>query len=173
MCARHKAITATNVSKPKKIQNKLAAITLIAPEFTYVLFLYSNDDSQTSNGLTLWQQITKEFFNKVYPSEMQPGIPVPPKPSDKPHTTTHKIANEADSGASDGTPAEENDDAIETTTKRYRVTLTRGLSKYGPWGYLILGMLLCGGALLLCVLWGKHHLDASHFSSHLSHSASH
>lgn len=47
-----------------------------------------------------------------------------------------------------------NEEQNETTTKRYRVTLTRGLSKYGPWGYLILGMLLCGGALLLCVLWG-------------------
>lgn len=29
------------------------------------------------------------------------------------------------------------------------------LSKYGPWGYLMLGMLLCGGALLICGLWGK------------------
>lgn len=28
------------------------------------------------------------------------------------------------------------------------------LSKYGPWGYLMLGMLLCGGALLICGLWG-------------------
>ncbi|KAH8321621.1 hypothetical protein KR074_010504, partial [Drosophila pseudoananassae] len=27
------------------------------------------------------------------------------------------------------------------------------LSKYGPWGYLMLGMLLCGGALLICGLW--------------------
>jgi hypothetical protein len=30
---------------------------------------------------------------------------------------------------------------------------TRGLSKYGPWGYLMLGMLICGGALLICGLW--------------------
>ena len=45
---------------------------------------------------------------------------------------------------------------VETTTKRHRNnSLTRGLSRYGPWGYLIFGMLLCGGALLLCVLWGK------------------
>lgn len=48
------------------------------------------------------------------------------------------------------------DDAESSTTKHYRhVTLSKGLSKYGPWGYLILGMLLCGGALLVCVLWGK------------------
>lgn len=31
------------------------------------------------------------------------------------------------------------------------------LSKYGPWGYLMLGMLLCGGALLICGLWGMLH----------------
>ena len=36
----------------------------------------------------------------------------------------------------------------------HRGSLT-GLSKYGPWGYLFLGMLLCGGALLVCGLWGK------------------
>ncbi|XP_065081939.1 uncharacterized protein LOC135704418 [Ochlerotatus camptorhynchus] len=39
-----------------------------------------------------------------------------------------------------------------TTTKQHKSTLT-GLSKYGPWGYLFLGMLLCGGALLVCGLW--------------------
>lgn len=39
-----------------------------------------------------------------------------------------------------------------TPTKQHRSTLT-GLSKYGPWGYLFLGMLLCGGALLVCGLW--------------------
>lgn len=40
------------------------------------------------------------------------------------------------------------------TTKLHKSTLT-GLSQYGPWGYLFLGMLLCGGALLVCGLWGK------------------
>lgn len=34
--------------------------------------------------------------------------------------------------------------------------LNSDLSKYGPWGYLMLGMLLCGGALLICGLWGKY-----------------
>lgn len=90
---------------------------------------------------------------------MQPGPAIPSKPSEKPHTTTHKIVNNNGDDANDGTFADDSDDAIETTTKRYRVTLTRGLSKYGPWGYLMLGMLLCGGALLLCVLWGKHRLQ--------------
>ncbi|XP_036223574.2 uncharacterized protein [Bactrocera oleae] len=34
-----------------------------------------------------------------------------------------------------------------------RSGLNSDLSKYGPWGYLMLGMLLCGGALLICGLW--------------------
>lgn len=46
----------------------------------------------------------------------------------------------------------------ETTDKNeVRTSLTRGLSRYGPWGYLMLGMLLCGGALLICGLWGMSH----------------
>lgn len=57
------------------------------------------------------------------------------------------------------------------------MTLSKGLSKYGPWGYLILGMLLCGGALLVCVLWGKRffiysrpyrcHKMIAHYKYHL------
>lgn len=41
------------------------------------------------------------------------------------------------------------------TDSSVRKNFTRGLSRYGPWGYLMLGMLLCGGALLICGLWGK------------------
>lgn len=48
--------------------------------------------------------------------------------------------------------------AIEKAKAKERQSLTRGLSRYGPWGYLMLGMLLCGGALLICGLWGKHHI---------------
>ncbi|XP_036330563.1 uncharacterized protein LOC118742526 isoform X2 [Rhagoletis pomonella] len=36
-----------------------------------------------------------------------------------------------------------------------RSGLNSDLSKYGPWGYLMLGMLLCGGALLICGLWAS------------------
>uniref|UniRef100_A0A182HNV3 Uncharacterized protein n=2 Tax=Anopheles arabiensis TaxID=7173 RepID=A0A182HNV3_ANOAR len=36
--------------------------------------------------------------------------------------------------------------------KKHHSRMT-GLSKYGPWGYLFLGMLICGGALLICGLW--------------------
>lgn len=42
---------------------------------------------------------------------------------------------------------------IEPPTRQHNVT--RGLSRYGPWGYLMLGMLLCGASLLFCGLWGK------------------
>lgn len=39
-----------------------------------------------------------------------------------------------------------------------RTGVNSDFSKYGPWGYLMLGMLLCGGALLICGLWGKFSL---------------
>lgn len=51
----------------------------------------------------------------------------------------------------------EDNGQMETTTMRTGQRKSqRGLSKYGPWGYLILGMLLCGGTLLLCVMWGMY-----------------
>lgn len=57
-----------------------------------------------------------------------------------------------------------------STTKHYRhITLSKGLSKYGPWGYLILGMLLCGGALLVCVLWGNNFNQQFHFLISVKH----
>lgn len=41
------------------------------------------------------------------------------------------------------------------TSSNIRKNFPKGLSQYGPWGYLMLGMLLCGGALLFCGLWGE------------------
>lgn len=41
------------------------------------------------------------------------------------------------------------------SSSNIRKNFPKGLSKYGPWGYLMLGMLLCGGALLVCGLWGE------------------
>lgn len=57
--------------------------------------------------------------------------------------------------------------AVEPTTKgaKDRASLTRGLSRYGPWGYLMLGMLLCGGALLMCGLWGKFNMTRRSFQN--------
>lgn len=45
---------------------------------------------------------------------------------------------------------------VETVIDRsssIRKNFAKGLSQYGSWGYLMLGMLLCGGALLVCGLW--------------------
>lgn len=42
---------------------------------------------------------------------------------------------------------------IDSSSPTMTKSFTRGLSRYGPWGYLMLGMLLCGGALLVCGLW--------------------
>lgn len=144
------------------------------------IFLFVSVFLQTSFGLSIWQQISKEFFSKLYPSDDPTTSTQSPKLAVKPTTTMHKKssgkddasnAGANDSGSSissnsnddsiddddddddDDTP---NDSKMESSTKHYRhITLSRGLSKYGPWGYLILGMLLCGGALLVCVLWGK------------------
>lgn len=117
---------------------------------------------QTPLGVSIWQQITKEIFSKWMPSSSDHDVTtmIPAKTPIKPTSVMHKKSN----GKEDESRIDEdsNDDDIiddeimeSSTTKHYRhMTLSRGLSKYGPWGYLILGMLLCGGALLVCVLWG-------------------
>lgn len=65
-----------------------------------------------------------------------------------------------------------NSTAITTTTKPpwqdspEDPTLPAALAHYGPWGYLMLGMLICGAILMLCGLWecccrsSKHQLPA-------------
>lgn len=85
----------------------------------------------------LWQQLSKEL-KKMLPStessESVDNVDVldDPETTVLPKTTTQK-----------------------PSTAKERTSLTRGLSRYGPWGYLMLGMLLCGGALLMCGLWGE------------------
>lgn len=120
---------------------------------------------QTSFGLSIWQQISKEFFSKLYPSDPETTTMATSKSSSKPTATMHTkktgnedVDEESMSSEQDSSSTSSSDDSsTETTTKHYRhITFSRGLSKYGPWGYLILGMLLCGGALLVCVLWGKY-----------------
>lgn len=143
---------------------------------------------QTSFGLSIWQQISKEFFSKLYPSDDPTTSTQSPKLAVKPTGTMHKkssgkdeTSNAGANGSSSSSSSNSNDDSIddddddddddtpndskmESSTKHYRhITLSRGLSKYGPWGYLILGMLLCGGALLVCVLWGKDELISYRF----------
>lgn len=93
----------------------------------------------------------------------------------KPTTVMHKkSSSKDDDGTTDDDSNEDStsDDGMmeSSTTKHYRhITLSRGLSKYGPWGYLILGMLLCGGALLVCVLWGNDHFQKKKKKSNTFH----
>lgn len=69
------------------------------------------------------------------------------------YTDTTEVPSKEDSAlSSDEKQIEVVETQSKTTTKQHKSTLT-GLSKYGPWGYLFLGMLLCGGALLVCGLW--------------------
>lgn len=106
---------------------------------------------QASFGLSIWQQISKEFFNKLYLTETETTTPSKSLTTNKKPNTDNTDDDDDDDGAS----TDENS-MKSTNSKHYRtIALSRGLSKYGPWGYLILGMLLCGGALLVCVLWGK------------------
>uniref|UniRef100_A0A182PKR3 Uncharacterized protein n=1 Tax=Anopheles epiroticus TaxID=199890 RepID=A0A182PKR3_9DIPT len=58
----------------------------------------------------------------------------------------------ASGGSSSPLPPPPTTEATVVPTKKHRSSMT-GLSKYGPWGYLFLGMLICGGALLICGLW--------------------
>lgn len=44
---------------------------------------------------------------------------------------------------------------LATTVERHNATdtISQMLSKYGPWGYLMLGLLICGTVLMFCGLW--------------------
>uniref|UniRef100_A0A034VSZ2 Uncharacterized protein n=1 Tax=Bactrocera dorsalis TaxID=27457 RepID=A0A034VSZ2_BACDO len=71
-------------------------------------------------------------------------------------------ANDTSKGASNATTTTTQADtnSTESSGGHHRRNSTRSglnsdLSKYGPWGYLMLGMLLCGGALLICGLWAS------------------
>lgn len=132
---------------------------------TYIFFSFSFL-CQTSFGMSIWQQISKEFFSGINllnsDSETTTAAAATVKSINKAPTnkksTKNDDANNMDDVDDDDIRTD--DSSVESsTTKHYRtITLSRGLSKYGPWGYLILGMLLCGGALLVCVLWGKFFL---------------
>lgn len=68
---------------------------------------------------------------------------------------TSKSANNATTAT-----AQVETNTTESSGSHHRRNTTRSglnsdLSKYGPWGYLMLGMLLCGGALLICGLWAS------------------
>lgn len=116
-----------------------------------------NASSSASNGFNSTTQL-----RKVHTKDMK-------KPSGEangsPNAIGEEMSPESDGGkAHDNGTMESNGNANSNSngnggsgfTRRNstRSGLHSDLSKYGPWGYLMLGMLLCGGALLICGLWG-------------------
>jgi len=103
------------------------------------------DNSTASSTTTLRKVHTKDMKKPVGPD----GSPNSIGPSlategeqQRPENDTAEMG--AGTGAGSGF----------TRRNSTRSGLHSDLSKYGPWGYLMLGMLLCGGALLICGLWG-------------------
>lgn len=88
-------------------------------------------------GMNLWQELSINWLKNILsgngdPDTGHPNVVMPM------YTTTERT----------GSP-----------NPRQKSTLTRGLARYGPWGYLMLGMLVCGAALLICGLWGKNDIS--------------
>lgn len=94
------------------------------------------------NSGNVFHHIAKEI-RKIFPPEENTSVLTPPPKMTIVSSTT--ITSELD------------------TKRENRPSLTRGLSRYGPWGYLMLGMLLCGGALLICGLWGNFCVPQNRF----------
>lgn len=117
----------------------------------------SSSSSSASNGFNSTTQL-----RKVHTKDMK-------KPSGEangsPNAIGEEMSPESEGGAGkahDNGTMESNGNANSngnggsgfTRRNSTRSGLHSDLSKYGPWGYLMLGMLLCGGALLICGLWG-------------------
>lgn len=119
----------------------------------------SSSSSSASNGFNSTTQL-----RKVHTKDMK-------KPSGEANGSPNAIGEEM-SPESDGSGGKAHDNGTMesngnansnsnsnggsgfTRRNSTRSGLHSDLSKYGPWGYLMLGMLLCGGALLICGLWG-------------------
>ena len=104
-------------------------------------------------SLSFWQNASKElknFFSTTQKATSSSGTTVSSS------STTEATVKTKFSEASAASNAKVTTHTTEVNIKKeHRASLTRGLSRYGPWGYLMLGMLLCGGALLVCGLWGN------------------
>lgn len=48
-----------------------------------------------------------------------------------------------------------NNNKVTTTKLNASRKSSRGIAKYGSWGYMMLGMLMCSILLLLCGIWGE------------------
>lgn len=86
--------------------------------------------------MNLWEELIQKIF--ATPSYQTPVVRGPPNRTTDDTVWLQKI-----------------DVEVKKERGRGKSSLTRGLSRYGPWGYLMLGMLLCGAALLICGLWGE------------------
>jgi hypothetical protein len=95
-------------------------------------------DQQDPSRLNIWEHFSLGILRNIFR-----GDETTPQPEwvqvEKPSTIPDSLEAES----------EEDKTKEDSPNTQY----TRGLSKYGPWGYLMLGMLICGGALLICGLW--------------------
>lgn len=81
--------------------------------------------------------ITLAILRRLASARPAPIEHVPPKDFAVP-SKTEKESNEAS--------------GVDKTVKEYQIF--SGLSQYGPWGFLLIGVLICGVMLLICGLWG-------------------
>lgn len=88
------------------------------------------------SGMSFWREISEELLRSLFRSD-KGKTHRPPKVDPKSTVANNKETDEELVG---------------------KGTLTRGLSKYGPWGYLMMGMFISGIALITCGLWGKYFL---------------
>ncbi|KAM8712855.1 hypothetical protein ACLKA7_013223 [Drosophila subpalustris] len=112
----------------------------------------SNNNSSSSSFNSTTQ------LHKVHTKDMK-------KPSGDANGSPNAIGTEnapesSDGKAQDNATMESSGNGITggsgfTRRNSTRTGVHSDLSKYGPWGYLMLGMLLCGGALLICGLWAS------------------
>ncbi|XP_030374438.1 uncharacterized protein LOC115624003 [Scaptodrosophila lebanonensis] len=102
-------------------------------------------DSTSSSG---GSNNTTTTLRKVHTKDMK-------KPSDG-NGSPNAIGEQGEGPKQDNATLHANEGGSGFTRRNStRSGLHSDLSKYGPWGYLMLGMLLCGGALLICGLWAS------------------
>ncbi|XP_016941207.3 uncharacterized protein [Drosophila suzukii] len=104
------------------------------------------DNSTASSTTTLRKVHTKDMKKPVGP-DGSPNSIGPSLATEGEHQRPENDTAEMGAGTGAGSGF--------TRRNSTRSGLHSDLSKYGPWGYLMLGMLLCGGALLICGLWAS------------------
>lgn len=92
---------------------------------------------------TTWEQIAMEMIKKLKPPPPQDDQKTPPKKT---------FLNWQEWQALQKLEATTKRTVIEKETKTTD-SISQMLAKYGPWGYLMLGLLICGTVLMFCGLW--------------------